>query len=730
MGRKRSRGSRWARGDIKVQKRKLIMKKEEEAEPRKRQSKADTSNEKIVEIEPSSNKKIVEAGPSNVKITRTRASNKKVETEPVIEKPSDNTAQISTPAEPKDNELQKALESVYKKVSSVKDDAVRARLIDNIKNLVASDAPAESLSNLIESASTAVESEKRPREPSAEKVENPPKKAKTDVSETNTRKTRTRQPRKTYCNNKIEEEKLPVDYKALYGLKEVKICLKRLTEQDIQKEKESLQPKVSFNEKQFCVKRCDVTGKIYLSAVPKTSTAKTHSIKTSTNDICPLKIAVIKEKPEKMAEEKIEEKIVEKQPDVITLNEGNDSDQFEMLEDSEGETVATFGNPEYFTGESPNFPLTSELPTEKPQISSFHSQFETSLAERNPESGIAIQGWPKSVKKVSKMKPKNEDSEILNQDPEPNIIMNDSDYLTIISPPKPQNQFKATSTSTSEIPLLKGNDLPNSFKIPQFFPAVPSVIPTKPNAIPQQISRIRVKSFANESNLSNLFDKPSLVSSYPSPNEVSDVVVPQSTDIKTASEKMKVKVQVYHSDIDFEKMNVKAHEPTPLTTTGYMNLRPWISQSYQGLKTQAHGLAMLEKVCLYANFKCMFSNCCFFTQSPVVFRRHLFLHASYCHDFDVACAYCHNSFKLIDDLISHITRMHVYNKYQCPYCFYRSCVDSNVIFHIKKYHSSFPKLVMEVSAKERLEEHEYEFMLESRKQYVPPIVCVCKYFLF
>ena len=158
-------------------------------------------------------------------------------------------------------------------------------------------------------------------------------------------------------------------------------------------------------------------------------------------------------------------------------------------------------------------------------------------------------------------------------------------------------------------------------------------------------------------------------------------------------------------------------------------LRPWL-----GIKTKKDGkcIRMLtEKVALAATYKCIGTDCSFFTSDPEVFMTHLSFHEKFSADDKenfFSCAYCH--FVALTSpkaLIDHINSEHGQDKFHCPYCFYRSCVDFNIIIHQNNFHILKTRLVVR---QPKTEEHdlarEIAMVRKSRCVAVPQLKCGCE----
>ncbi|XP_070492896.1 uncharacterized protein [Chironomus tepperi] len=160
-------------------------------------------------------------------------------------------------------------------------------------------------------------------------------------------------------------------------------------------------------------------------------------------------------------------------------------------------------------------------------------------------------------------------------------------------------------------------------------------------------------------------------------------------------------------------------------------IRPWLmaSEHRKFLKNCENMLA--NGFCLSALFKCMGSTCSYFTNNPTFFLRHLKMHQQkQANDMKYfsQCAYC----SFMDDnpqsLIQHISDTHGYSRYQCAYCFYRSC-DFHISTHHKLFHPLKSEVIIECNSLKTLNiEKEFSNALSNVMKVCKPIFCcVCKF---
>lgn len=184
-------------------------------------------------------------------------------------------------------------------------------------------------------------------------------------------------------------------------------------------------------------------------------------------------------------------------------------------------------------------------------------------------------------------------------------------------------------------------------------------------------------------------------------------------------------------ELDFERITVNRIKESSVEKNELYHtaLRPWLQKGTK--KTLQAANAMLSALALTATYKCLGIGCSFFTIDVNIFRRHLLYHEKFTSvdkaNF-MACAYCNFvCHSHPDELLDHITKEHRFDKYQCHYCFYRSCVDFNVLTHQNNFHKMKPRAIFQIESREiRDYQAELELVKKRRIEVVPPIVCVCK----
>ena len=157
-------------------------------------------------------------------------------------------------------------------------------------------------------------------------------------------------------------------------------------------------------------------------------------------------------------------------------------------------------------------------------------------------------------------------------------------------------------------------------------------------------------------------------------------------------------------------------------------LRPWINSVKLNRKSFELAVAMQTKHSLCSMYKCMSSTCSFFTSKAFVFAQHLSLHVKFTatdKDNFLMCSYCEFSGLSAEHLIKHIDHVHIHDRFQCNYCFYRSSTDFNVLTHQLLFHLKDENRILECQElKPRDLISEYEEAKVSRDKNVPPMICV------
>lgn len=181
--------------------------------------------------------------------------------------------------------------------------------------------------------------------------------------------------------------------------------------------------------------------------------------------------------------------------------------------------------------------------------------------------------------------------------------------------------------------------------------------------------------------------------------------------------------------------------PSPLANNiTYLNhdnmpndiLRPWLSEQ---ISSKSHEVCkeMLTDICLTAFYKCMATTCSYYTDDVVLFTTHLKAHLQFQLSDKInftKCSYCTFRGSGIESLIAHIKCLHKYDRFSCFHCFYRTVVDFNVLTHMELFHKMKPKMVLECNRPQSKNYCiELETIKKTRSSFVPPIICVCKYYI-
>lgn len=166
--------------------------------------------------------------------------------------------------------------------------------------------------------------------------------------------------------------------------------------------------------------------------------------------------------------------------------------------------------------------------------------------------------------------------------------------------------------------------------------------------------------------------------------------------------------------------------------TTMRKLKPWIStiknihQKYQQALDD-----MMKLECLSALFKCMGSDCSFYTCDGAHFQTHLSLHKVHqINDFKnfSCCSYC--DFQTVDEvaLTQHIIDVHASAKYQCSHCFYRS-FSKQIEIHVNMHHRNLKKGFIEFDCSKEETLHAETIWQKCIKN-VPSMCCMREFIYF
>lgn len=271
----------------------------------------------------------------------------------------------------------------------------------------------------------------------------------------------------------------------------------------------------------------------------------------------------------------------------------------------------------------------------------------------------------------------------------------------VFSPPKPAPLEKQQASQTATIQISK-NFVGRRISLPLKFLKKPIILATKTPA--NQTVKPALPQVSTEKIVTYVIKKP----------ESSSTTVPGiSPTVEVIKEPIQEKT-VHNSPVVFNE-----------------KLRPWLKVRLQKEVEPAN--QMLSQVALTATYKCLGSSCSFFTIVADNFRKHLNLHELFTvgdRDNFMSCAYCTFTAQTDrDELIDHINKEHGYDRFQCNYCFYRSCGDYNVLTHQSRYHKMRPRKILQLEqtvSGNRDHAQTLDIVKAKRHEFVPPIVCICK----
>lgn len=159
-----------------------------------------------------------------------------------------------------------------------------------------------------------------------------------------------------------------------------------------------------------------------------------------------------------------------------------------------------------------------------------------------------------------------------------------------------------------------------------------------------------------------------------------------------------------------------------------VSLKAWKKE--RPTKSQKNCKKMLRDICLYALYKCMETNCAFTTDNAESMLTHLLNHENSPQADNATnvpsyleCSYCDVVKDTCTRLVKHIQEEHQSSIFQCPYCFYRSCVAYNVVVHLNQFHKSEKKSVLVCNGKPRLYATEKALIEKSRGENIRPLRC-------
>lgn len=160
-------------------------------------------------------------------------------------------------------------------------------------------------------------------------------------------------------------------------------------------------------------------------------------------------------------------------------------------------------------------------------------------------------------------------------------------------------------------------------------------------------------------------------------------------------------------------------------------LQPWLKKRSHS-KYDISCRTQLQKIGLLARYKCMGCTCSFYTSEKSLFTSHLKLHKYHAIDNSdtfLFCSNCKYTTTNIEKLINHVQFVHQHDRYQCPYCFYRSCEVQSCATHVTKHHPFNKKCIMECPIDDvPIDVDQLNDKLQkNRLNYVAPFRCTGKF---
>lgn len=208
--------------------------------------------------------------------------------------------------------------------------------------------------------------------------------------------------------------------------------------------------------------------------------------------------------------------------------------------------------------------------------------------------------------------------------------------------------------------------------------------------------------------------------------------VPAGITIKKVSVPSKQNITPKTKDVIPPEPTAKTPEPTSILTKpteeqSSCRLRPWLVTGTESSKSTELITAMLSRTALCATYKCLSSTCSFFTDDSILFLKHLRLHDDQTPEDKLnylKCSYCDFVGTSAIQLLNHIEIEHDFDRFQCSYCFYRSCKDFNVQNHQKAAHAGLETNIIECTQMKSLESNSIQKARANREKYVRPMICV------
>lgn len=160
----------------------------------------------------------------------------------------------------------------------------------------------------------------------------------------------------------------------------------------------------------------------------------------------------------------------------------------------------------------------------------------------------------------------------------------------------------------------------------------------------------------------------------------------------------------------------------------FREINSWLARSYPNRSTKLpiSFFKMLKTEALLSTYKCMVKFCSYTTISERNFQKHLNCHLAATSEIEFLfhCPYCCFNGTSTEALIVHY-KSHQHDKYQCQYCFYRSCNQESCWEHVQKFHSP-PVIVYECPLEEKPRDR-IERLNRHRLNFVIPLKCSSKF---
>lgn len=174
-----------------------------------------------------------------------------------------------------------------------------------------------------------------------------------------------------------------------------------------------------------------------------------------------------------------------------------------------------------------------------------------------------------------------------------------------------------------------------------------------------------------------------------------------------------------------------------------IQIKPWTHNSSK--KKISMILKMINLKSLNKFFKCMAIECFFCSHCNLSFLSHLHEHESSIETnqpylllsrnqmLDVLswleCSYCDHIADSCDLLVDHLLTIHGTSIYQCPYCFYRSAVASNIVIHWSMHHKNNQLSVVISENFAKKSDVSLADLTACQEVNVKPLKCNGKYFI-